>query len=131
MPRFYFNIRSSQTLRQDTKGEEHDTLHAAEEEATASAREIIAGDYDGGSNNSPQGHVDWMEKILSQVTRIAETLPRKTFFNRFIPPAHPEQAHGAWQLYYRRWSEMMLKNYRNAWWTSFRISERRHQWWAF
>lgn len=50
-----------------------------------------------------------MEKILSQVTRIAETFPRKSIFTRFIPPAHPEQAHGAWQLYYRRWSEMMLE----------------------
>lgn len=42
MPRFYFNIRSGQTLRQDAEGEEHDTLRAAEEEATASAREIIS-----------------------------------------------------------------------------------------
>jgi nicotinamidase-related amidase len=41
-------------------------------------------------------HVPWMPRILPQIMLLAERCPARTIFTRFIPPATPEEAQGAW-----------------------------------
>lgn len=51
---------------------------------------------------------DWYTEdlagILPNVTRIVEARPGSTIFARFLVPASPEAAPGAWAEYYRHWS---------------------------
>ena len=51
-------------------------------------------------------HVPWMERVLPRVLRIARSHADKTIFTRFVPPATPEEASGAWRRYYERWPQM-------------------------
>lgn len=51
-------------------------------------------------------HTPWMKRVLPVVARIACRHPERTIFTRFVPPDHPEQAHGVWRRYYERWREM-------------------------
>ena len=51
-------------------------------------------------------HVPWMERVLPVVQRLARAHPEQTIFTRFVPPAHPDQAEGAWRRYYDRWRHM-------------------------
>jgi nicotinamidase-related amidase len=48
-------------------------------------------------------HVPWMPRILPQIVTLAEWCPARTIFSRFIPPATPDEAQGAWRDYYNRW----------------------------
>lgn len=48
----------------------------------------------------------WMERVLPAVEALVDRAPHRTIFTRFLPPETPEQAHGAWQDYYRHWSNM-------------------------
>ena len=50
--------------------------------------------------------VPWLRRVLPNVTAIAERHPDRTLFTRFIPPATPEAAVGAWREYYRHWRGM-------------------------
>jgi len=47
--------------------------------------------------------VPWMDRVLPVIAEIAERHAERTIFTRFIPPDHPEDAHGAWRRYYERW----------------------------
>lgn len=51
-------------------------------------------------------HAPWLEGVLPAIEAIVEARPARTIFTRFIPPASAEEAHGAWQRYYRKWSSM-------------------------
>lgn len=51
-------------------------------------------------------HVPWMERVVPSVLRLARAHPDRTIFTRFIPPARPEEASGAWRRYYERWRHM-------------------------
>lgn len=51
-------------------------------------------------------HVRWMDRIVPQVAAITAQRPESTIFTRFIPPANPESAPGAWKKYYRKWADM-------------------------
>lgn len=61
---------------------------------------------------SPAGPwaVPALEQILPQVAHIAGTLPERTIFTRFIPPARADDLPGMWRWYYRRWSEVTREN---------------------
>ena len=48
-------------------------------------------------------HVPWMKRVVPAVVALAEFAPARTVFSRFIPPASPEAAEGAWRDYYRQW----------------------------
>lgn len=50
--------------------------------------------------------VPWLPKVLPRVLEIAERHPERTIFTRFMPPATPEEAHGTWRDYFRRWQGM-------------------------
>lgn len=51
-------------------------------------------------------HAPWLRRVLPAVEALAERSASRTIFTRFLPPETPEQAHGAWQDYYRRWPGM-------------------------
>jgi nicotinamidase-related amidase len=51
-------------------------------------------------------HVPWLERVLPSVARIAEARRARTVFTRFVPPARPEDAAGAWRRYYAHWRDM-------------------------
>jgi nicotinamidase-related amidase len=48
----------------------------------------------------------WLNKVLPAVEALVDRAPHRTIFTRFMPPETPEQAHGAWQQYYRHWENM-------------------------
>jgi nicotinamidase-related amidase len=50
----------------------------------------------------------WMERILPTVHRLVSSKPERTIFTRFVPVRRPEDAHGTWYRYYRRWSMMTI-----------------------
>jgi nicotinamidase-related amidase len=50
--------------------------------------------------------VPWLSKVLPNVREIARHHPDRTIFTRFIPPAQPDEAIGAWRDYYRHWRAM-------------------------
>ena len=50
----------------------------------------------------------WFETILPNICRLVEQQPKYTIFKRFVPPASPEDAGGAWMRYYRKWTNMTL-----------------------
>lgn len=54
-------------------------------------------------------HTPWMKRVLPAVVALAERHPERTIFTRFIPPAEPEEMHGAWRRYWRRWEELTRK----------------------
>lgn len=45
----------------------------------------------------------WLPRVLPQITELARRHAERTIFTRFIPPQAPEQMHGTWRDYYRRW----------------------------
>jgi hypothetical protein len=45
-------------------------------------------------------HLPWLERVLPAVTRLAEARRERTVFTRFVPPARPEDATGAWRRHY-------------------------------
>lgn len=57
-------------------------------------------------------HVPWMERVLPRVLRIARSHAAATIFTRFVPPATPEEASGAWRRYYERWPQMTRQRMR-------------------
>jgi nicotinamidase-related amidase len=54
-------------------------------------------------------HTPWMERVRPVVHRLAERHPADTIFTRFIPAAHPGDAHGTWRRYYERWASMTIE----------------------
>jgi nicotinamidase-related amidase len=48
----------------------------------------------------------WMERVLPNVVRLAERVPRRTVFTRFIPPKRAEDMPGMWREYYRKWPQV-------------------------
>lgn len=48
----------------------------------------------------------WMARVLPRVVALAEAHAAATVFTRFVTPARPEAAGGAWRRYYTRWAEM-------------------------
>lgn len=51
-------------------------------------------------------HAPWLQRVLPAIEAIVEREPPRTIFTRFIPPAHPDEADGAWRRYYERWPKM-------------------------
>jgi len=51
----------------------------------------------------------WLPRVLPQVVAIASHAPDRLLCTRFIPPASPTEASGAWRDYYRHW-EAMTRN---------------------
>lgn len=47
----------------------------------------------------------WLPKVLPQCVALTRHRPHATLFTRFITPATPDDAGGAWQRFYRRWPE--------------------------
>ncbi|MDY0885659.1 cysteine hydrolase [Dongia soli] len=45
----------------------------------------------------------WAERILPKVVALAETLPERTVFTRFIPPRTPDEMRGTWRDFYSKW----------------------------
>ena len=60
----------------------------------------------------PQGPwaAKWAERVLPAVVSLAEHAPGRTLFTRFVPPAEPDDAHGAWRDFYRKWEGLTLKH---------------------
>jgi nicotinamidase-related amidase len=50
--------------------------------------------------------VPWMPRILPRVLAIVRHRPDKSVFTRFVPPEKPDDALGAWRLYYAEWREV-------------------------
>lgn len=50
--------------------------------------------------------VEWMGRVAPVIAELAGRRPEQTIFTRFIPPATPEDAQGAWRDYYRKWDNM-------------------------
>jgi nicotinamidase-related amidase len=50
--------------------------------------------------------VPWMERTLPQVLKLAEHVPERTIFTRFITPRSPDEAGGMWRTYYRKWENL-------------------------
>jgi nicotinamidase-related amidase len=50
--------------------------------------------------------VTWMDKISPAVVEVAGRHGERTIFTRFIPPDNPDQMHGTWRAYYRKWQDM-------------------------
>jgi nicotinamidase-related amidase len=50
-------------------------------------------------------HMPGFGRIVPNVAAIAEALPERSFFTRFVVPHTAEHAQGQWQTYYRRWTE--------------------------
>lgn len=48
----------------------------------------------------------WLERVLPRVVALAEARTAATIFTRFLTPARPEAAGGAWRRYYSHWAEM-------------------------
>jgi nicotinamidase-related amidase len=51
-------------------------------------------------------HAPWLLSILPAIEAIVDLRPARTIFTRFIPPASADEATGAWQAYYRKWTSM-------------------------
>jgi nicotinamidase-related amidase len=50
--------------------------------------------------------VPWLPRVAPIIAEIAARHPERTIFTRFIPPAEPEQAEGAWRDYYKEWRQV-------------------------
>jgi nicotinamidase-related amidase len=51
----------------------------------------------------------WMDRVLPVAAEIAGRHAAETIFTRFIPPANPEAAPGAWAAYFERWRSFTLE----------------------
>jgi nicotinamidase-related amidase len=51
-------------------------------------------------------HVSWMPRVLPCVLAIASRHAERTIFTRFVPPAEPCEAQGAWRDYYEQWRDL-------------------------
>ena len=51
----------------------------------------------------------WAERVLPAVVSLVEHAPARTVFTRFMPPAEPRDAPGAWRDFYRKWEGITLK----------------------
>jgi nicotinamidase-related amidase len=51
-------------------------------------------------------HTPWMARVLPVVEEIVRRHAERTVFTRFMPPATPDEMHGAWRRYYRRWHSL-------------------------
>ena len=49
-------------------------------------------------------HTPTLQAVVPNVVAIARAKPERTFYARFVVPSTPDDAKGAWQGYYRRWS---------------------------
>lgn len=52
--------------------------------------------------------IPWLGRVLPRIEAICARHASRTVFTRFIPPQRASEAPGAWQTYYRRWSELTL-----------------------
>lgn len=50
--------------------------------------------------------VPWMERTLPRVVKLAEHVPERTIFTRFLTPQTPDDAGGMWRAYYRKWESL-------------------------
>jgi len=57
------------------------------------------------SNEGPW-RTPWMERVLPQVTALAEDAPARTIFTRFIPPIAADDMPGMWRAYYHKWANV-------------------------
>jgi nicotinamidase-related amidase len=48
----------------------------------------------------------WMQRVLPHVVQLAERLPQRTVFTRFIPPMQGEDMPGMWREFYRKWPQV-------------------------
>lgn len=48
----------------------------------------------------------WAPRILPVIVELAERIPRRTLFSRFIPPHAPEALPGTWRQLYSKWREV-------------------------
>lgn len=48
----------------------------------------------------------WAERVIPVIARLCEAHAERTCFTRFIPPAAPEAAGGAWAPYWEHWIEL-------------------------
>jgi nicotinamidase-related amidase len=48
----------------------------------------------------------WMQRVLPRVVQLAERLPQRTVFTRFIPPMQGEEMPGMWREFYRKWPQV-------------------------
>jgi nicotinamidase-related amidase len=59
-----------------------------------------------------RSHPEWgtrsLASIVSPIQRLLSARPENAYFSRFIPARHADHASGAWQRYYRRWSNVTL-----------------------
>lgn len=59
-----------------------------------------------------RSHPEWgtpaLTRIIPPIRRLLSARPDNVYFSRFIPPQSAEHATGAWQRYYRRWSNVTL-----------------------
>lgn len=52
--------------------------------------------------------MQWLEKVLPQITAVVEARPERTIFTRFVPAKEPGQGAGMWKHYYERWACMTI-----------------------
>lgn len=52
----------------------------------------------------------WMPRVLPVVVRLCERRADRTCFTRFIPARSPDDGHGTWRRYWKRWSSITLEN---------------------
>lgn len=50
--------------------------------------------------------ITWLPRVLPRVAALTRHAPERTLCTRFIPPASPDDATGAWRDYYRHWEAM-------------------------
>jgi len=59
-----------------------------------------------------RSHPEWgtqsLTRIIPAIQRLLAARPENAYFSRFIPAPDADQASGAWQRYYRRWSSVTL-----------------------
>ncbi len=53
-------------------------------------------------------HAPWMTRVRPVAQRVAQHLPERTIFTRFIPARRPDERTGTWRRYYQRWASMTL-----------------------
>ncbi|PWL16236.1 cysteine hydrolase [Falsochrobactrum shanghaiense] len=55
-------------------------------------------------------NVPWFRLIIPPVVEICRRHAQSTIFTRFIPPASPLDAVGAWKRYYNKWADLTLEH---------------------
>ena len=51
-------------------------------------------------------HTPSIPEIVPNILRLTQSRPSRTVFTRFVTPRNADEAQGAWQTYYRRWSSV-------------------------